>query len=67
MAMIHMVARCDFANVGCIGYICINKEQHTAWFTDLNFNKVLFKNTILGNVVKACEMLGVKVTPYKIK
>lgn len=65
--MIHMVARCDFADVGCVGYICINKEQHTAWFTDLDFNKVLFKSTNLGHVVKACEILGVKVTPYKIK
>lgn len=65
--MIHMVARCDFADIGCVGYICINKEQHTAWFTDLDFNKVLFKSTNLGSVVKACEMLGAKVTPYKIK
>ena len=65
--MIYMVARCDFADIGCVGYICINKEQHTAWFTDLNFNKVLFKSTNLGSVVKACEMLGAKVTPYKIK
>ena len=67
MANINIVARCDFADIGCIGYVCINKEQHTAWFTDLDFNKVLFKSTNLGDVVKACEILGVKVTPYKIK
>lgn len=67
MENIKIVARCSFAEIGCIGFICINKEQHTAWFTDFDFNKVLFKSTNLGDVVKACEMLSAKVTPYKIK
>lgn len=63
MAMIHIIARCSFKDVGLVGYICINKSNHTAWFTDFDFNKVLFKSTTLGSVVKACEALNVKVTP----
>ena len=65
--MIHMVARCDSAVVGCVGYICINKEQHTAWFTDMSLKNVFFKSTNLGTVVKACEKLNLRVTPYKRK
>lgn len=62
MACVKIVARCTFDDI-LVGYICINKEQHTAWFTDIDFDEVLYKCKDIGYIVKTCESLGVTVTP----
>lgn len=64
MGKIKIIARCDAGGVR-VGYICIDKEKHLAWFTDYNFNKAWFTSNNIGDVVKKCESLLI-VTPLKI-
>jgi hypothetical protein len=64
MATTKIIAMCDFDGVR-VGYICINKEKHLAWFTDYEFNCVLFPSINIGDVVENCEALNIVVTPLK--